>query len=116
MSSPIECPKCGSPLTPRTIETVSVDQCTQCQGIWFDEKELEAVLTRSHNLRRGLRTDHTNPGLNQKRGTCPRDRTAMLRAFSAADEKVVLDMCPECHGLWLDGGELHRLIQAINRR
>lgn len=115
MPSSIECPKCVKPLTPRTLETVPVDQCAKCHGIWFDEKELQAVLTRSHDLRGGLRTGQTNPGLNQKPGVCPRDRKAMLRAFSAAAEKVVLDMCPECHGLWLDGGELDKLIRAMNK-
>jgi len=115
MSDTIECPKCATRLESKTLETVPVDQCPTCQGIWFDEEELQAVLKKSHNLRRGLHENTGERNLNQKRGTCPRDKSKMLRAFSSTGERVVLDMCPDCHGLWLDGGELDRLIKAMNR-
>lgn len=26
---------------------------------------------------------------------------------------IVIDRCPECHGIWLDGGELDLLKKAI---
>jgi len=115
MSDIIECPKCANSLESKTLETIPVDQCPTCQGIWFDEQELQSVLTRSHELRRGLHGRNRDPSLDQKRGACPRDKSALLRAFSATDEHIVLDMCPECHGLWLDGGELDQLIKAMNR-
>jgi len=28
-------------------------------------------------------------------------------------ENVQLDMCPECHGVWLDRGELQKLLEAV---
>lgn len=115
MPGTIDCPKCGTALESKTLGTIPVDQCPSCQGIWFDEKELQSVLTRSHDLHRGLHRSTGEPSLNQKRGTCPRDKSGMLRAFSSTGERVVLDMCPDCHGLWLDGGELDRLIKAMNR-
>lgn len=30
-------------------------------------------------------------------------------------EGVALDMCPECHGIWLDRGELPKLLEAAQR-
>jgi Zn-finger nucleic acid-binding protein len=27
---------------------------------------------------------------------------------------VIVDKCPECHGAWLDGGELELLKKALN--
>jgi len=113
MSSTIKCPKCANSLEPTNLESIPVDQCPSCRGIWFDEKELQSVLTKSHDFGRKLGREQPNPRLNQKPGRCPRDQSRMLRAFSSTDERVVLDMCPDCHGLWLDGGELHRLIKAI---
>jgi uncharacterized protein len=115
MSDALACPKCATSLESKTLETIPVDQCPTCQGIWFDEEELQAVLTRSHDFRRELHRSAGESSLNQKRGRCPRDKSQMLRAFSATGERVVLDMCPDCHGLWLDGGELDRLIKAMNR-
>lgn len=114
MSDTIECPKCAVLLQSKILETIPVDQCPTCQGIWFDEQELQAVLTNSHDLRGRKHGSSPDPSLNQKHGTCPRDSSDMLRAFSTTDARVVLDVCPNCGGLWLDGGELDRLIQAMN--
>ncbi|MBE7502957.1 MAG: zf-TFIIB domain-containing protein [Verrucomicrobiales bacterium] len=33
-----------------------------------------------------------------------------MRVRSARDREVVVDVCPRCRGLWLDGGELARLL------
>ena len=115
MSGTIKCPKCATSLESKTLETIPVDQCPTCHGIWFDEQELQSVLTRSHDLSSGLHGRSRDPSLDQKRGACPRDKSGMLRAFSTTDERIVLDMCLDCHGLWLDGGELDRLIRAMNR-
>lgn len=37
---------------------------------------------------------------------CPLDQTAMIKEVA---HMVVLDRCPSCHGVWLDGGELDKL-------
>lgn len=37
------CPKCGVQLTTRLIEEVEIDECEQCQGMWLDKGELEAM-------------------------------------------------------------------------
>jgi len=115
MSNTIACPKCGTSLAATTLETIPVDQCPTCHGIWFDEQELQSALTKSHDLRKEVHGRSGDPSLDQKRGACPRDKSGLLRAFSATDDRIILDMCPDCHGLWLDGGELDRLIKAMNR-
>ncbi len=38
--------------------------------------------------------------------TCPIDGKAMSKEIA---HMIVIDRCPECHGVWLDGGELERL-------
>ena len=43
---------------------------------------------------------------------CPRDQTALEeRAF----EGVRVDVCPSCHGLWLDAGELAQVVHLPPR-
>ncbi len=37
------CPRCGVRLTTRLIEEVEIDECDQCQGMWLDKGELEAM-------------------------------------------------------------------------
>ncbi len=47
-----------------------------------------------------------------KRGQCPRDATELLRVYSSFSKSVVVDSCPQCHGIWLDGGEFEELIKV----
>ena len=37
---------------------------------------------------------------------CPSDRSPMKKEIA---HMIVIDKCPECHGVWLDGGELDKL-------
>ena len=40
----MKCPKCGYDLITGRWETVEIDQCTHCHGIWFDAGEAEGLL------------------------------------------------------------------------
>lgn len=37
------CPKCGDRLEEIQVETVKVDKCPACKGIWLDDGELEEL-------------------------------------------------------------------------
>ncbi len=43
--------------------------------------------------------------------TCPVHSIAMSKEIVL---NILIDRCPECHGIWLDGGELDLLKKAIN--
>jgi Zn-finger nucleic acid-binding protein len=40
----MECPRCRTNLTPRTRESVEIDVCEQCKGVWLDGGELAKLL------------------------------------------------------------------------
>ena len=40
----MRCPKCGMSLKEIEYKGVKIDKCAQCDGIWLDAGELEAVL------------------------------------------------------------------------
>jgi Zn-finger nucleic acid-binding protein len=44
---------------------------------------------------------------------CPRCETVVLNERDRSD--VVVDVCPECRGVWLDRGELEKLISRAQR-
>lgn len=44
---------------------------------------------------------------------CPRDTTALVRAERSG---VEVDYCPDCRGVWLDRGELDKIIQNDSGR
>ena len=37
------CPKCGEHLHELQVESVTIDKCPACNGIWLDDGELEAL-------------------------------------------------------------------------
>jgi len=39
----LKCPKCGADLVAQDLHGVQVDRCPECQGMWLDAGELEAV-------------------------------------------------------------------------
>jgi hypothetical protein len=40
----MKCPKCGFDLITADFHGVTIDQCTNCHGIWFDAGEAESLL------------------------------------------------------------------------
>jgi len=39
----IDCPVCEQPLDAQTYQTVRLDVCRSCRGVWFDHAELAAI-------------------------------------------------------------------------
>jgi ribosomal protein L37AE/L43A len=44
----MKCPKCGFDLITGEWDSIQIDQCTHCHGIWFDAGEAEALLKSPH--------------------------------------------------------------------
>jgi Zn-finger nucleic acid-binding protein len=109
----MKCPKCNSEtLKQFNIEGVAVDRCSACDGVWFDAEELGKILSEEARKLASLRRGSTHEELEGKKGSCPRDATVLLRVFSAVNKSVIIDVCPECHGVWLDGGEFEKLFST----
>lgn len=39
----MRCPKCGMELIEIDYKVIKVDKCSECEGVWLDAGELEAV-------------------------------------------------------------------------
>lgn len=100
------CPKCnGKKLKEiRTLHDVRIDCCKACRGIWFDHGELEEIFTLAAK-ELTLSIDSL-----KQRYKCPRC-SKPLYSFPYPQTDVIIDMCSECHGLWLDANELTRIQQ-----
>jgi Zn-finger nucleic acid-binding protein len=84
-------------------QTVTVDACPQCRGLYLDHGEL-MLLTGNRPLEelldRELKTDTEDTLL------CPACFGFMEYETPRG---VQVDICSTCEGLWLDAGELERL-------
>lgn len=110
----MQCPKCpNSPLVATPVQAIEVDRCKACGGIWFDNHELIPLLHEKISDLAALQGKSVSRGANQKHGLCPRDNAGLLRVSSALGRSVILDTCPECRGIWLDGGEFDTLLKSV---
>jgi hypothetical protein len=81
-----KCSRCGRTRTKRTYE--GLPTCEGCEAL------IEAKLQASRENRR----------------PCPIDAAAMEKEILL---NLVIDRCPACRGVWLDGGELEQMRSSI---
>jgi Zn-finger nucleic acid-binding protein len=51
------CPVCNKPLHSRSRNGITIDQCTDCGGVWLDRGELEHIIDRTYRHRAAGYTD-----------------------------------------------------------
>lgn len=118
------CPKCGKkfPLKEIKVKTVIVDQCPNCEGVWFDFKgqELLEILKRGYdNLPEELKKSwEGSVGVERgKEGSyqCPRCGNRLSNYWYCAEKNktFLIDGCPKGCGVWLDDGELKKAYQYV---
>jgi acetyl-CoA carboxylase beta subunit len=50
----MKCPKCGHDMKEEDLQGVKVDRCTFCEGLYFDAGELDRVLLKKEEDRKGF--------------------------------------------------------------
>jgi len=92
-----------------TSSGVELDHCHTCRGLWFDRGEL----TR-HFANLGSEVLEADLRVGQPTAlSCPRCQDVQLTG--AVLDSVAVEACPQCHGIFLDGGEVPELLGAISR-
>lgn len=113
----MNCPACDSALETLNVEGLAVDVCRSgCGGLWFDNFELRRVDALDEKLGTALAHMEFNPDavvLREKR-PCPKcEGITMLQHKFSREKPVIVDECPSCGGIWLDGGELAEIRQPV---
>jgi len=120
------CPHCDINLVHTNIGTskpLFIDRCPQCLGIFFDNGELESVV--SDNVSNVYRIDYKRiEELSERERPvapasqiiryvkCPICRKVMNRNAYGTRSGVIIDSCRE-DGVWLDAGELGQISKWV---
>jgi Zn-finger nucleic acid-binding protein len=101
----LKCPKCHHGMEEVTFEGITIDRCTHCQGLWFDEDEAHQLkdLKDSHQLDIGDATEGWKWDSHADID-CPRCGKQMEKSADSKQKHIWYEVCPE-HGLFMDAGE-----------
>jgi Zn-finger nucleic acid-binding protein len=107
------CPNEKTELQPVTVEshygqTVVLDQCPDCGGIWFDNFELFRARQGEAKRIEQLNVDCLRApiSIEQTELRCPRDNARLVQFSDYLFPKdLILARCPLCNGFWLNRGE-----------
>ncbi len=120
LNSNKNCPCCAVPM--RTInigddDTLFIEQCQQCFGLFFGIDELETLLDKTkktYNIQLDLinKLAQNSTSLNREivYRKCPVCKTLMNRKNYGGRSGIITDVCRD-HGIWLDSGELRSLME-----
>jgi uncharacterized protein len=57
----LKCPKCGSDMKEIQIEEIEVDQCSKCDGVFFDAGELDQLMLSANEKKKSIFRKLLNP-------------------------------------------------------
>ena len=110
------CPKCEKELRQCTIGTVELDECIACEGTWFNNDELRKCKDQTDSDLNWMDFEiwkHKDRFLvSAKPIHCPHCNTEMV-AINYDTTDIEIDYCVNCQGVWLDGGEFQKIIEAL---
>jgi Zn-finger nucleic acid-binding protein len=117
------CPSCDCPLTeePTPVGT-QIDACLRCGGVWFEAGEMSVLFQLGpqaiNDLQKRLMAGRSGPSghgtLVFMAAKCPGCHYMMERRSFAGVDDLKIDVCSNCKGVWLDGGELGRAYALIS--
>jgi len=120
----MKCPVDNSPLKTQEYErAVMVDKCDTCDGMWLDQWELKAIQAnkgKNYDAELAKMPDLVNKSymqaLEKERPLldCPKCKETgktvqMDRREHGYCSQVLVDVCHDCQGIWLDKGEVQAL-------
>lgn len=111
------CPRCGNSLSTKKYEEVEVDVCESCGGTWLDDGELRSIVnTREATfdpkfIHETIKSQFKGvPGSEQEtRLKCPKCESEMPALNYDYKSGVIINSCPNGHGVWLDKDELKKV-------
>ncbi len=104
----MDCPACKNPMMILELHQVEIDFCDECEGIWLDGGELEMLLSMAESFIKLTPAENTKESPRK----CPICSTKMSKVnFDTGSTPVLLDKCPDGHGIWFDSGELKTVVK-----
>ncbi len=114
----MKCPRCSNQtLMNETYEGVTLDRCLSCLGTWLDDGELIEIIETEEKefgislTKETLQKSFSGIPESEKQDdlACPKCNKQMRALNYVYSSGVIVDRCPDNHGVWLDVEELEKV-------
>jgi Zn-finger nucleic acid-binding protein len=108
----MDCPACKNAMITLELDSVEIDHCLSCGGIWLDGGELEHLIGQPDQVTALLNSFGVANPHGEKKRRCPICDRPMAKIQVGKDNtSVIIDRCQRAHGLWFDAGELDEVLE-----
>jgi Zn-finger nucleic acid-binding protein len=117
-NTPLKCPRCREDMQALRLGSTTARECAQCGGLWLDPESLQKLANAREESAGVVSALAARVPLNAappdvvRYIPCPRCDKLMNRSNFARSSGVILDVC-KAHGVWLDRGELQRVLGFV---
>lgn len=106
----MNCPKCHATMEPVAYQTITVERCTACKGIFFDAGETQKLRELKGSEAIDIGDATTGKSLNKIDDIdCPKCHTRMIKMVDTDQHHIWFEACKVCHGAFFDAGEFKDL-------
>jgi Zn-finger nucleic acid-binding protein len=110
------CPVCAIPLADASIESQEMLYCTHCHGMLLGMEKFLPLLDVLREYRYWSRSSQAPRDFDDGRVlNCPLCKHEMDHHPYGGGGNIAVDSCEPCGVLWLDRGELSRVVSAPDR-
>jgi hypothetical protein len=113
------CPTCGQNLCVYSIFSIDFEGCPKCKGIWLIKDELRKLKNKVDGgsmrwLNDEIGDMEKTSALATNR-SCVKCKTTKMVSVIFGKSSIVVDWCPQCHGVWLDKGEFEAITAYLKK-
>jgi Zn-finger nucleic acid-binding protein len=110
------CPACMTALADASVESHEILYCTHCHGMLLEMEKFLPLLDVLREYRYWSRSSQALRPIDTRQVLrCPLCQLEMDRHLYGGGGNVEVDSCETCNVLWLDRGELSRIVAAPDR-
>jgi len=112
------CPKCKVELKEFSSGSLRLDKCGSCGGVWFDKSELKKVIDDRDKDLDWVHLDLWNKkekfAAKNGKKVCPFCKKILLM-LQYDHSGIEVDICVACGGIWLDKGEMEKIVDYLEK-
>lgn len=114
----VECPVCQVPLVHAALDGQRIHYCRRCRGMLIPIDIFSPVIEdlRSRRERPSELIRPLDASELDRPARCPQCRHQMISHVYGGGGNVVVSTCERCAVVWLDHGELDRIVRAPDRQ